>query len=101
MLVELVRSRISGAWTTVIARKITGPNGEFLGVIGRGIEPASFEKFFASLALGNGASITMHHRDGTLLARHPHVEALIGQNFKSGPALQQRVFELAQDTSRL
>jgi diguanylate cyclase (GGDEF)-like protein len=101
VLVEPVHSRISGAWTTVIARKIIGPNGQFLGVIGRGIEPASFEKFFASLSLGNGASIAMHHRDGTLLARHPHVEALIGQNFKRGPALQQRVFELAQDTSRL
>ena len=35
-----------------IARKVTGPNGEFLGVIGRGIEPANFEKFFASVALG-------------------------------------------------
>ena len=44
--------RITGAWTTVIARKVTGPNGEFLGAIGRGIEPANFEKFFATVALG-------------------------------------------------
>ena len=48
MLIEPVYSRITGVWTTVIARKITGPNGEFLGAIGRGIEPANFEKFFAS-----------------------------------------------------
>ena len=47
MLVEPVYSRITGAWTTVIARKITGPKGEFLGAIGRGIEPVNFEKFFA------------------------------------------------------
>ena len=52
LLVEPVYSRITGAWTTVLARKLTGPNGEFLGAIGRGIEPASFEKFFASVALG-------------------------------------------------
>ena len=45
MLIEPVYSRITGMWTTVIARKVTGPNGEFLGVIGRGIEPAHFEKF--------------------------------------------------------
>src|SRR5258707_8595231 len=31
MLIEPVYSRITGVWTTVIARKITGPNGEFLG----------------------------------------------------------------------
>jgi diguanylate cyclase (GGDEF)-like protein len=101
MLIEPVLSRITGAWTTVIARKVTGPNGEFLGAIGRGIEPANFEKFFASVALGSGAAISMHHRDGTLLARYPHVDEMIGKNFKSGPASQQQVFERAYTTSRL
>jgi diguanylate cyclase (GGDEF)-like protein/PAS domain S-box-containing protein len=100
-LVEPVHSRITGVWTTAIVRKVTGSNGEFLGVIGRGIEPAHFEKFFASVALGPGASIAMHHRDGTLLARYPHVADMIGQNFRSGPAAQQQVFELARSASRL
>lgn len=49
----------------------------------RAITPASFEKFFASLALGEDAAISMYHRDGMLLARYPHVEALIGRNFES------------------
>jgi diguanylate cyclase (GGDEF)-like protein len=101
VLIEPVYSRITGAWTTVIARKVTGPNGEFLGAIGRGIEPASFEKFFASVALGSGAAIAMHHRDGTLLARYPHLDEMIGKNFRTGPASQQQVFELAHTTSRL
>src|SRR5882724_5960130 len=101
MLIEPVFSRITGIWTTVIARKVTGPNGEFLGAIGRGIEPANFEKFFASVALGSGAAIAMHHRDGTLLARYPHVDEMIGKNFKTGAASQQLVFEQAQTTSRL
>jgi hypothetical protein len=69
----------------VIARKITGPKGEFLGAIGRGIEPVNFEKFFATVALGPGATIAMHHTDGTLLARYPHVADMIGKNFKTGP----------------
>ncbi len=101
MLIEPVYSRITGVWTTVIARKVTGPNGEFLGVIGRGIEPANFEKFFASVALGTGAAISMHHRDGTLLARYPHVDDMIGKNFKTGAASQLAVFELPHTTSRL
>jgi PAS domain-containing protein len=101
MLLEPVYSRITGAWTTVIARKITGPKGEFLGVIGRGIEPVNFEKFFATVALGPGASIAMHHSDGTLLARYPHVAELIGKNFKNGPAAQRQVFERPRSTSRL
>jgi len=101
MVIEPVQSRITGVWTTVIARKVTGPKGEFLGVIGRGIEPAHFEKFFESVALGPDASIAMHHSDGTLLARYPHVADMIGKNFKTGPAAQRQVFELARSTSRL
>jgi diguanylate cyclase (GGDEF)-like protein/PAS domain S-box-containing protein len=101
MLVEPVYSRITGAWTTVIARKITGPKGEFLGAIGRGIETINFERFFATVALGPGASIAMLHSDGTLLARYPHVADMIGQNLKTGPAAQRQVFELARSTSRL
>src|SRR5260221_7622821 len=101
MLIELVHSRVTGVWTTVIARKITAPNGEFLGAIGRGIEPVNFEKFFASLTLGEGAAISMHHSDGTLLARHPHVEALIGMNFRTSPIHRKVLSNSDHGTIRL
>jgi diguanylate cyclase (GGDEF)-like protein/PAS domain S-box-containing protein len=101
MLVELVRSRVTGVWTTVIARKVTGPNGEFLGAIGRGIESDNFEKFFASVVLGPEAAISMHHRNGTLLARYPRVDAMIGRNLRTGPEDQQKVFELDHYAARL
>ncbi|MGX1323060.1 diguanylate cyclase (GGDEF)-like protein [Bradyrhizobium sp. USDA 377] len=94
VLIEPLHSRISGAWTILIVRKIVGPNGEFMGVVGRGIEPANFEKFFESVVLGEGATISMLHRDGTLLARYPHSSELMGRNFKAGPFEQQRVFGL-------
>ncbi len=100
-LVEPVYSRITGAWTTVLARKLTGPNGEFLGAIGRGIEAASFEKFFASVALGDDAAISMYHGDGTLLARYPHVEPMIGSNFKAGPVHQEVLSKSDHGTIRL
>ncbi|WP_167767712.1 bifunctional diguanylate cyclase/phosphodiesterase [Bradyrhizobium frederickii] len=94
VLIEPLHSRISGAWTVLVARRIVGPNGEFLGVVGRGIEPAKFEKFFASVALGEGATISMLHRDGTLLARYPHSSELMGRNFKTDQFEHQRVFGL-------
>ena len=100
MLVEPVYSRITGVWTTVIARKITGPHGEFLGTIGRGIEPANFETFFASLALGDNAAVAMFHRDGTLLARYPHMDSLIGQNFADGPFFQNILSKSDHGTMR-
>jgi diguanylate cyclase (GGDEF)-like protein len=88
VVIEPVYSRVTGVWTTIIARKVTGTDGEFLGVISRGIEPTHFEKFFASLALGDGAAISMFDREGTLLARHPHNEAMIGRSFKGGALLE-------------
>ncbi|QPF95226.1 bifunctional diguanylate cyclase/phosphodiesterase [Bradyrhizobium commune] len=94
VLIEPVYSRISGAWTILIVRRIVGPNGEFMGVVGRGIEPANFEKFFETVVLGESATISMLHRDGTLLARFPHSSDLMGRNFKNGPYEQQRVFGL-------
>ncbi len=101
LLVEPVYSRITGLWTTVLARKMTGPNGEFLGTSGRGIEPANFEKFFASLALGDDAAISMYHRNGTLLARHPHVDTMIGMNFSTGPVHQQVLSKSDHGTIRI
>jgi diguanylate cyclase (GGDEF)-like protein len=83
-----IHSRMTGAWSTVVARKIVGSNGRFLGVLTRCISPANFEKFFESLALGKGAAISVLHRDGTLLARYPHVEAMIGRNFSAAPVPQ-------------
>jgi diguanylate cyclase (GGDEF)-like protein len=94
VLIEPLHSRISGAWTILIVRKIVGPNGEFMGVVGRGIEPAGFEKFFETVVLGEDATISMLHRDGTLLARYPHSGELMGRNFKNGPFEHQRVFGL-------
>jgi diguanylate cyclase (GGDEF)-like protein len=94
-----VNSAVSGGWTTVIARKVVGPNGAFLGVVSRDISPANLERFFEALALGTGSSISMLHRDGTLLARIPHVEAMIGRNLSTTP-IQQILSRANHGTAR-
>jgi hypothetical protein len=69
----------------VVAHKVTGPKGEFIGIVTRAIAPAAFEKYLASVALGEGAAISIYHRDGTMLARYPHVERMIGSHFRTSP----------------
>ena len=85
----------------MLARKLTGPNGEFLGVIGRGIEPASFAKFFASVALGQ----TRRFPCTIATVRCWHVilmsRRLIGRNFKTGPAHQRLLFDKEHGSARL
>ncbi len=89
ILTEAVRSHLDGNLNTVIAHRLNGENGIFLGVMTRRIEPANYEKFFASVAIGMDAAISMFHADGTLLARYPHVDQMIGQKFPTAPLLQR------------
>jgi len=100
ILVELVRSRFSGDWATVVAHRVIGPKGEFLGVITRPIRPASFEKYFASVALGEGAAISMYHSDGTLLARYPHVERMIGSHIRASTIYRKVLSQSSHGTIR-
>ena len=101
-LVQLapVRSPFTGAWTTVVARKIVGPNGQFLGLVSRDISPANLERFFESIALGPGSAIAMFHRDGTMLARFPHIESMIGRSFRTAP-MHQILSKADHGTARL
>jgi len=87
VLVESVRSYFTGGWTTLMLHRLSGPDGVFLGVMGRRIDPANFERFFASVALGNGAAISLFHGDGTMIARYPHVPSMIGQKLPSAPLI--------------
>ncbi len=101
ILIELVRGRFAEGFATVFAHEVVGPQGEFLGVVTRAIAPTSFEKYFESMALGDGAAITMYLRDGTLLARYPHLERLVGRNFKNGLVHQQILARSDHGTTRL
>jgi diguanylate cyclase (GGDEF)-like protein/PAS domain S-box-containing protein len=100
--IELVLSRFTGVWKTLLARKVAGENGEFLGVVSRAIPPAKFEEFFSAVALGQDATISMHHHGGKLLARYPHVEAVMGKDFRTDSTPEAAAF-LKQDhgTTRL
>ena len=101
MLIEPVQSGMSGRWTTVMALRVVGPNGEFLGVVTRTIDPALFEGFFASVLLRPGAAIAMFQHNGTLLARYPDVDGLIGKNFGTGDATLKGLLERPHSSGQM
>jgi diguanylate cyclase (GGDEF)-like protein/PAS domain S-box-containing protein len=82
LISEPVRNRGTGAWAFFVIRKLSAPNGEFLGLVHGTIELEYFEKFFSSIVLGEHSSISLFRRDGTLLVRYPHIEAAIGVSFR-------------------
>jgi diguanylate cyclase (GGDEF)-like protein len=77
------RNRGNGAWTVFLARKVTAPNGDFLGIVLGAVELSYFEQLFGSIVLGDGSSISLYRSDGILLARYPRIERVIGESFKS------------------
>ncbi len=92
-IVEAGKSKVTGQWTALFARRFIGRNGEIIGIASRGVEPSHFEEFCASLALEGETTISMLHRDGTIIARYPHHDGLVGRNIAHSP-LFQRVLAL-------
>lgn len=100
VLLESVQSFILGRWTTIVARRLSMPDGTFLGVLVRRIDPESYHRYFASVALPEGGAISLLDREGKMLARYPHVEELIGRNFKDAPLMRRMLAEGGRQTLR-
>jgi len=67
-----VRNRATGTWTIHLARKISSPNGEFLGLVSGAMEMEYFNNYFGSLHLESGSTISLVRDDGVLLASFPN-----------------------------
>ncbi len=76
---EPVRNRATGSWTIHLVRKVTAPNGDFLGLVLGAMEMEYFEQYFGTIELGEQSSIALFRNDGVLLAHHPHVDPAIAR----------------------
>src|SRR5438270_7245480 len=61
-----------GTWSIIVARRIAGQDGEFLGMIATEMSLQSFEDYFGSINLGQKSVISLLRRDGVRLVRYPH-----------------------------
>ncbi|HWB51081.1 MAG TPA: ATP-binding protein [Stellaceae bacterium] len=83
--------KYSGAWSIMVTRRITGPGGEFLGVVAGVIETRYFEDFYRDVATYDGESLSLSYQDGTLLARFPSFGATVGKRLSGKSAWYQAV----------
>jgi hypothetical protein len=80
-----VKSRTNSGWTIVVARRISGPGGEFLGTIVATIRTDYLEEFYKAITLPELGPVTVLRRDGTIFARYPRLEEnIIGQKMPAG-----------------
>ena len=76
-----VENRGNGTWTLYVARRISDPSGQFVGLVLGAINLRYFEELYRGLELGPGSGISLWRRDGTLLARYPSIEG-VGKVFQ-------------------
>ena len=93
---EPVRSRITGEWVINYARRVSGPDGTFLGIIVGAIQASYFEDFYRAISEDSERAIALFRRDGILLARYPQADAGIGSNLGHRPVFTET---LAKATS--
>ena len=85
--------RVNGAWSFFLARRVDGPGGHLLGLVLCAIDIRYFEDFYRSITLKEGGSVAVFRRDGTMLARYPHVEKMMGEKLASRSPFYARVAE--------
>jgi signal transduction histidine kinase/CheY-like chemotaxis protein len=73
------KNRSTGEWTIYMVRRISGANHEFLGAVVATIRSEYFEEFYKAITLQESGSVMLLRRDGTIFARHPHTENMMGQ----------------------
>ncbi len=77
-----------GKWTAYIARRVSGPDGEFLGTIEGAVELSYFENLYRAVAPGPGGAVTLDRQDGRLLVRYPPVDMAAAQGFTTSERTQ-------------
>ena len=63
------RARLSGRWAVHFSRPIFDKEGQLVGVIIAGVDPAYFSRFYNSVDLGRNASIALIGDQGIVIAR--------------------------------
>ncbi len=83
-----VRNRGDNNWTIYIARKVSAPDGTFLGLVLGAVQLEYFESLYSQIAPTTDHVVSVFRNDGMLLVRHPRVEGVVGSVFpRSGAAI--------------
>ncbi|AHG42384.1 deoxyribonuclease [Pseudomonas syringae CC1557] len=78
-------------WCISFSRRMSGPDGKFLGVASAAMRLVYFKNLFMSQNLGTGASINLINANGILIVRYPDLEGqdLTGKDYSYGANFQR------------
>jgi diguanylate cyclase (GGDEF)-like protein len=79
-----LRNRANREWTIYVARRISSPNGDFLGVLLGEINFSYFQSFFSQIAPQSDAVVSMFDLGGVMLVRQPAIAGVVGTVTNTG-----------------
>jgi diguanylate cyclase (GGDEF)-like protein/PAS domain S-box-containing protein len=79
----------TGRATINVSRRVVDAAGRHAGTLVAQADTAYFQRIFSHADLGSRGSVTLLHRDGTMLARGPALPAAIGRSFLQTPLFQR------------
>ncbi|GGH15323.1 hypothetical protein GCM10007036_15260 [Alsobacter metallidurans] len=80
-----VLGRASGKWSVQLTRRLSGPGGEFAGVLVASLDPRHFSRFYEAIDLGPGGGITLVGTDGVVRALGGDIGEPVGRSVLAGP----------------
>ena len=79
-----IKNRINGEDTIVFARRLSGSNGEFIGIAYVAVNIGYFEVIYESIKSVRNLRFTLVHTNGTILLRYPNSSDRAGQKISRG-----------------
>lgn len=86
-----IEGRVTGQSVMFIARRLNGPEGEFLGLVIGLIYTQYLEEFYKTISIMPGEAVTLLRRDGLVIAGYPDIANLRGKHLPSQALWQDRV----------
>ena len=82
-------------WCIGFSRRVSGPNGEFLGIASAAMRLVYFKQLFMGQMLGKDSAINLIHTDGVLVVRYPESvgQDLTGRDYAQTPNFQRIIRE--------
>lgn len=97
---EPLKNRLTGQSSIFLGRRISSADGRFLGIVLATIATSRFEKLFASVLSGEGATISLLRRDSVLLIRQPQTSDAANQSPQVQRFFQETLARSEQGTLR-
>jgi len=83
--------RTTGRGVIHVVRPLRNAAGRRIGSVLAQVDSERFERIYSLVELGEGGSVTLFHRDGTMLVRGPGLPLGIGNSFIETPLFRQHL----------